>query len=88
MILGIMLFLFIGILVNNWKFNSPLKYNNQNMDVIREYSFDSDVDDNKIKVRVNHTLVGKSIGNYKTWEYDNLNYKTQNHGGKTVYPEC
>lgn len=75
MILAVISFLFIGIIVNNLKFNAPMKYNNSNMDVIKEYSFDSLIDDEPCKVRVNLSLTGKAVAIHQEYVYNRSNEK-------------
>ena len=71
MVLATIAILFIGIIFNNLKFNAPMKYNNSNMDVIKEYSFDSLIDGESVKVRVNESLRGRAIAKHREWLYNN-----------------
>ena len=74
-VLGIIAILIIGIILDNHQFNSPRAYNNKNQDEIKEYSYDSNIDDNPCKVRINLSLQGRAVAKHKEYIYNRSNEK-------------
>jgi hypothetical protein len=74
-VLGIIAILILGIILDNYQFNAPKSYNNRNQDEIKEYFYDSLIDDEPCKVRINLSLQGRAVAKYKEYIYNRSNQK-------------
>lgn len=70
-VIGIVFIILVGITIDSLQFNKPHFYNNRNQDEIKEYSFDSNIDNEPCKVRVNLTLQGRAVAKHQEFVYNN-----------------